>query len=57
MKDYKCCVCGKAMEEKMMGLEFVKFTDARTPLYRKLYAYYCPVCKAFRQAEDVGATI
>jgi len=57
MKDYKCCVCGHVVEEKEMGLEFVKFTNAGTPLYRKLYAYFCKACNAFCQVEDVGATI
>lgn len=45
------------MKEKRIGLEFVKFTENRIPLYRKLYAYYCPACNAFRQVDDVGAVI
>ena len=59
MKEYKCCVCGEVMEEKVVGLEFAKFTEAETPLYRKLYAYFCTAtaCNCFRQVEDEGADI
>ena len=57
MKDYKCCVCGNVVEEKVVGLEFAKFTEAQTPLYRKLYALFCTACNCFRQVEDEGADV
>lgn len=52
MRNYNCCVCGHVMEEKEMGLEFVRITQAVVPLYRKLYAYFCSACNCFRQVED-----
>ena len=42
------------MEEKEMGVEFVRFTDDRKPIYKKLYAFYCGTCEKFRQVDDKG---
>lgn len=56
-RNYSCCVCEHTLEEHEIGLEFVKFTDARTPLYKKLYAYSCPECHCYRQVKDKGDVI
>lgn len=57
MKDYYCCDCRQLMEEKEMGVEFVRFTDARTPLYKKLYGFFCGACQKWRQVSSEGKTI
>ena len=49
MEDNYCCNCKQLMEDKELDLEFVRFTETRTPLYKKLYAFFCPKCGKFRQ--------
>lgn len=50
--NYDCCVCDHTLKEEEAGLEFMKFTKDRKPLYRKLYVYYCPECHCYRQVKD-----
>jgi len=48
----RCCVCHNQVEEREVSLKFVGFDEDRTPLYQKLYAYYCNECESYRQVEQ-----
>ncbi len=54
MRSYYCCDCKQLLEEKEMGVEFVRFTDDRKPIYRKLFAFFCGACHKWRQVSDEG---
>jgi len=51
---YNCCSCGHALEEKEAGLRFVGINDAGIPIYKKFYAYYCPICNKFQQTNNAA---